>query len=60
MHSKEKIKIYCKNNKINFIDDLSLLKKVKFDITVAAISGIAGLIPTINIIKFSKKNTNCK
>ena len=55
MHSKEKIKIYCKNNKINFIDDLSLLKKVKFDITVAAISGIAGLIPTINIIKFSKK-----
>ena len=55
LHSKEKIKIYCKNNKINFIDDLSLLKKVKFDITVAAISGIAGLIPTINIIKFSKK-----
>jgi len=55
LYSKEKIKIYCKNNKINFIDDLSLLKKVKFDITVAAISGIAGLIPTINIIKFSKK-----
>jgi len=55
LHSKKKIKIYCKNNKINFIDDLSLLKKVKFDITVAAISGIAGLIPTINIIKFSKK-----
>jgi 1-deoxy-D-xylulose-5-phosphate reductoisomerase len=55
LRSKEKIKIYCKNNKINFIDDLSLLKKVKFDITVAAISGIAGLIPTINIIKFSKK-----
>jgi 1-deoxy-D-xylulose-5-phosphate reductoisomerase len=55
LHSKEKIKIYCKNNKINFIDDLSLLKKVKFDISVAAISGIAGLIPTINIIKFSKK-----
>jgi 1-deoxy-D-xylulose-5-phosphate reductoisomerase len=55
LHTKEKIKIYCKNNKINFIDDLSLLKKVKFDITVAAISGIAGLIPTINIIKFSKK-----
>jgi 1-deoxy-D-xylulose-5-phosphate reductoisomerase len=52
---KEKIKLYCKNNKINFIDDLSLLKKIKFDITVAAISGIAGLVPTINIIKFSKK-----
>jgi 1-deoxy-D-xylulose-5-phosphate reductoisomerase len=54
-YSKEKIKLYCKNNKINFIDDLSLLKKIKFDITVAAISGIAGLVPTINIIKFSKK-----
>ena len=53
--SKKKIKLYCKNNKINFIDDLCLLKKIKFDITVSAISGIAGLIPTINIIKFSKK-----
>jgi 1-deoxy-D-xylulose-5-phosphate reductoisomerase len=52
---KEKLKIFCKNNNINFIDDLILLKKIKFDITVAAISGIAGLIPTINIIKFSKK-----
>ena len=52
---KEKIKIFCKNNKIHFIDDLILLKKIKFDITIAAISGIAGLIPTINIIKFSKK-----
>ena len=52
---KEKIKLFCINNKIYFIDDLILLKKVKFDITIAAISGIAGLIPTINIIKFSKK-----
>jgi 1-deoxy-D-xylulose-5-phosphate reductoisomerase len=52
---KEKIKTFCKKNNINFIDDLNLLKKIKFDITVAAISGIAGLIPTINIIKFSKK-----
>ena len=52
---KEKLKIFCKDNNINFIDDLILLKKIKFDITVAAISGIAGLIPTINIIKFSKK-----
>jgi 1-deoxy-D-xylulose-5-phosphate reductoisomerase len=52
---KEKLRIFCKNNKINLIDDLLLLKKIKFDITVAAISGIAGLIPTINIIKFSKK-----
>ena len=52
---KEKLRIFCKDNNINLIDDLILLKKIKFDITVAAISGIAGLIPTINIIKFSKK-----
>jgi 1-deoxy-D-xylulose-5-phosphate reductoisomerase len=52
---KEKIQFFCKNNKIHFIDDLSLLKKIKFDVTVAAISGVAGLVPTINIIKFSKK-----
>jgi 1-deoxy-D-xylulose-5-phosphate reductoisomerase len=52
---KEKIKIFCKNNNIYFIDDLNSLRKIKFDVTVAAISGIAGLIPTINIIKFSKK-----
>ena len=52
---KEKLRIFCKANNINLIDDLILLKKIKFDITVAAISGIAGLLPTINIIKFSKK-----
>ena len=52
---KEKLKIFCKNNNIHLIDDFNLLKKIKFDITVAAISGMAGLIPTINIIKFSKK-----
>ena len=52
---KEKIKFFCKTNNIIFIDDLGLLTKIKFDTTVAAISGIAGLIPTLNIIKFSKK-----
>jgi 1-deoxy-D-xylulose-5-phosphate reductoisomerase len=52
---QEKLRIFCKANKINLINDLLLLKKIKFDITVAAISGIAGLLPTINIIKFSKK-----
>jgi 1-deoxy-D-xylulose-5-phosphate reductoisomerase len=52
---QEKLRIFCKANKINLIDDLLFLKGIKFDITVAAISGIAGLIPTINIIKFSKK-----
>jgi 1-deoxy-D-xylulose-5-phosphate reductoisomerase len=52
---KKKLINFCKDKNINLIDDLILLKKIKFDITVAAISGIAGLIPTINIIKFSKK-----
>jgi 1-deoxy-D-xylulose-5-phosphate reductoisomerase len=51
----EKIKYFCKKNKIKIIDDLNLLKEIKFDITVSAISGIAGLMPTLNIIKFSKK-----
>jgi len=55
LYFKEKLRVFCNNNNINLIDDLILLKKIKFDITVAAISGIAGLIPTINIIKFTKK-----
>ena len=52
---ENKIKYFCKINKIIIINDLNSLKKIKFDITVSAISGIAGLLPTINIIKFSKK-----
>jgi len=55
LYFKKKLKVFCNDNNINLIDDLILLKKIKFDITVAAISGIAGLIPTINIIKFTKK-----
>ena len=51
----EKIKYFCIKNKIIIINDLNLLKQIKFDITIAAISGIAGLLPTLNIIKFSKK-----
>jgi 1-deoxy-D-xylulose-5-phosphate reductoisomerase len=51
----KKIKYFCIKNKIIIINDLNLLKKTKFDITIAAISGIAGLLPTLNIIKFSKK-----
>ncbi len=51
----KKIKYFCIKNKIIIISDLNLLKKIKFDITIAAISGIAGLLPTLNIIKFSKK-----
>jgi 1-deoxy-D-xylulose-5-phosphate reductoisomerase len=50
-----KIKYFCRKNNIVIINDLNLLNKIKFDITVSAISGIAGLLPTINIIKFSKK-----
>jgi len=55
LYFKKKLRVFCNDNNINLIDDLILLKKIKFDITVAAISGIAGLIPTINIIKFTKK-----
>jgi 1-deoxy-D-xylulose-5-phosphate reductoisomerase len=51
----KKINFFCKKNKIEIISDLNQLKKIKFDITVSAISGIAGLLPTLNIIKFSKK-----
>jgi 1-deoxy-D-xylulose-5-phosphate reductoisomerase len=51
----KKIKYFCKKNKITIISDLNKLKKIKFDITISAISGIAGLLPTLNIIKFSKK-----
>ena len=51
----KKIKYFCKKNKIIIISDLNLLKKIKFDITISAISGISGLLPTLNIIKFSKK-----
>ena len=51
----DKIRYFCKRNKIVIINDLKLLKKIKFDITVSAISGIAGLLPTLSIIKFSKK-----
>jgi len=52
---KDKIQSFCKKNKINFIDNLKSINKIKFDITVSAISGIAGLIPTLDIIKYSKK-----
>ena len=51
----EKIRYFCKKNKIVIVSDLNLLRKIKLDITVSAISGIAGLLPTLNIIKFSKK-----
>ncbi len=47
-YKKNKIKIYNKFSEIN-------LKKIKFDITISAIVGIAGFEPTIKFIKHSKK-----
>ena len=47
-YKKNKIKIYNKFSQINF-------KKIKFDITISAIVGIAGLEPTIKFTNLSKK-----
>ncbi len=45
-----------KNNKIKILNNISSLKlKKKSDITISAIPGIAGLQPTISMIKLSKK-----
>jgi 1-deoxy-D-xylulose-5-phosphate reductoisomerase len=55
-HLIKKIKNLCIIKKINIIRDIKLInKKDKFDISVSGISGIAGLIPTIDIIKHSKE-----
>jgi len=46
---------FCKINKIKIILDINELNNGnKFDVVISAISGIAGLIPTLNIIKFTK------
>ena len=52
-----KIKKKFKNKKIIFLNNSYNLKKYfkNIDITVSAIPGIAGLEPTINFIKLSKK-----
>ncbi len=47
-HKKSKIKIYNKFSDFN-------LKKIKFDVTISAIVGIAGLEPTIKFIPLSRK-----
>ena len=48
-----------KKNKINIFNDFSqinnILKNIKLDYTMNAISGIHGLDPTLKIIKFTKK-----
>jgi len=47
---------FCKKNQIRIITNINELdKKIKFDIVISTISGIAGLIPTLNIIKYTKK-----
>ena len=52
----EKIKKKFKNKKIKIINDFnSLSTKKKSDITISAIPGIAGLNPTLQIMKSTKK-----
>ena len=51
----EKIKYFCFKNKIIIINDLNLLKKIKFDITIAAILGITGLILLFGTLQFQCK-----
>ena len=49
--------------KIKIYNNFDLLKKIfkkKIDYTMSSISGIQGLKPTIEIIKYTKKNCNCK
>ena len=52
-----KLKKKLKNNKIKIHNNLDSLKKIfkkKIDYTMCAISGLAGLKPTIDAIKYSK------
>ena len=53
----EKIKKKYKNNKVKIISNIVLEEKnlKKSDITISAIPGIAGLEPTLQLIKKSKK-----
>jgi len=53
-----KIKKNLKNNNIKIYNDFTCFYKVfknqKIDYTMSAISGLSGLKPTLNIIKFTK------
>jgi 1-deoxy-D-xylulose-5-phosphate reductoisomerase len=52
----KKINNFCKKKRITIIKDIKLInKKDRFDISVCAISGMAGLVPTIDIVKNSKE-----
>ncbi len=52
------IKRHLKNKNINIYNNFDSLKKIfknkKIDYTMSAISGFAGLKPTLNVIKFTK------
>lgn len=50
----ERKKIYKFNLYNNFFELKKIFKSQKIDFTMSAITGIAGLFPTINIIKYSK------
>jgi len=52
-----KVKKNCKNKKIIILKDIKYIYKYikKIDVTVSAIPGIAGLMPTILFTKISKK-----
>jgi len=55
-HLIEKINNFCKKKRITIIKDIKFInKKDRFDISVCAISGMAGLVPTIDIVKHSKE-----
>ena len=54
----EKAKLTSNNKNLNIINNFENLKKIfpkKIDYTMSAIVGIEGLLPTIKIIKFTKK-----
>ena len=53
----KKVKKRFKNNKVKIIKDIDIKKNYfkKSDITIAAIPGIAGLKPTVELTKISKK-----
>ena len=57
-HCFKKTKIICKNKKMNIFQNFESLKKIlpkKVDYVMSAISGIQGLKPTHDIIKYTRK-----
>ena len=51
----KKVKQNFKNKKIKILNDFNFKQLSKSYVTISAIPGIAGLIPTISMIKLSKK-----